>query len=217
MPAQLKAQPLGARKSTDSPNDPRQTESNSALLKHLDPGLTLPFHHRMKAAFIALALLVTTALAACDVPPEFSVPVSAPTAIQPDPRLLGDWYGETGEVESLLRVGPSGDDGRLDVLWLFYGSDVPSSYPMIAHASVVDGVTYYNLRRAAGKGTDYTAVGETSGFIIVAPVLIQDNLLLVCVLHGESWSKGYAARMFDAAGLTYRKLTAPQAGVEPGE
>ena len=48
-----------------------------------------------------------------------------------------------------------------------------------AHASEVDGQTYYNVKRVSGTGDDYTAPEESPGFIIIrADLTDEDSLIL---------------------------------------
>ncbi len=66
-----------------------------------------------------------------------------------------------------------------------------------AHPASIDGVTYYNIRRHAGVGYDYTGTGESPHFIIAQVELQGQDTLYLRVLH--DWSSS-----FDAEGSTRR-------------
>lgn len=82
----------------------------------------------------------------------------------------------------------------------------PIWFRMQAFPSVIDGLTFYNLKRIEWSGLLYKTTGETPGYIIVMPILLDDDFLLVCVLHGEEWGNSDAMRMFETAGIPYREV-----------
>jgi len=66
-----------------------------------------------------------------------------------------------------------------------------------AHPASIDGVTYYNIRRDAGVGYDYTGTGESPHFIIAQAELQGEDTLYLRILHDLDSS-------FDAEGSTRR-------------
>ncbi len=116
------------------------------------------------------ALLVGLALSACGGPPESVVALSEPGKTTYDERLLGDWYYmEEDDGGWQIHIGRSADKDVLDVVGTFVIWDDANPVRWIratAHASEVDGRIYYNVKRLAGVGDDYTA-GGPPGFIIL--------------------------------------------------
>lgn len=129
-------------------------------------------------------LLAGLTLSACSVPPESRVALSEPGEVAYDERLLGFWFSISGGGGGLnyLHITPAYDKTYLGIL----GVSADQSYSPLAawnwsraHASKIDGQTYYNVKRTAGAGFDYTAPGESPGFIIVrADVSKKDSLIL---------------------------------------
>jgi len=66
-----------------------------------------------------------------------------------------------------------------------------------AHPASIDGVTYYNIRRHAGIGYDYTGTGESPHFIIAQAELQGEDTLYLRILQ-DFYSS------FDAEGSTRR-------------
>jgi hypothetical protein len=120
----------------------------------------------MKRMFFLPALTVAVVvLAGCDVPANVSSPISEPGLASYDDRLVGTWYRIDGYEDEAgagtLTVSP-GKDGFLDVVGVWTLSKM-GSYPSegnedrkvsagfawirwAAHASVIDGETYFNAR-----------------------------------------------------------------------
>lgn len=131
----------------------------------------------------ALVFFLTgLALAACSGPPESRVALSEPGETAYDQRLAGIWYWTDGEGAWYLHISPRKETALLDVVGIgavFTESDPVRWLRATAHASEIDGVTYYNVKRVAGAGADYTAPGESPGFIVVrADITGQDVLSL---------------------------------------
>ncbi len=133
---------------------------------------------------VALVLfLAGLALPACAVPPESPVALSEPGETAYDERLVGIWYTTDGKKEAFyLHISPRKETALLDVVGIdtiFTGGDSVNWLRARAHASEIDGETFYNVKRVAGTGFDYTAPGESPGFIIVrADVSEEDTLIL---------------------------------------
>ncbi len=123
---------------------------------------------RPLAAFAAL--LVGLALSACGGPPESAAALSEPGETAYDARLLGDWYYMEGDDGGWrIHIGRSADKDVLDIVGTFVIWDDANPVRWIratAHASEIDGRIYYNVKRVAGVGDDYTA-DEPPGFIIL--------------------------------------------------
>lgn len=124
----------------------------------------------MRPLVVFAALLVGLALSACFGPPESTVALSEPGETAYDARLLGDWYYMEGDNEGLrLHIAPGEEDGVLDIVGVMLDwntSDPVRWLRATAHASEIDGRTYYNVKRRAGVGDDYSA-DEPPGFIIL--------------------------------------------------
>ena len=115
-------------------------------------------------------LLAGLALSACAVPPELPVALSEPGETAYDTRGVGIWYATDGEMAHYLHIAPVKETAYLNVVGIdtsFGGAYSVNWLRARAHASEIDGQTYYNVKRVAGAGFDYTAEGETPGFIIV--------------------------------------------------
>ncbi len=127
-------------------------------------------------------LLVGLTLLACSGPPESRVALSEPGETAYDERLVGIWYAIKGKEAVYLHISPRKETAYLDVvgiLAVFKESDPVRWIRATAHASKIDGRTYYNVQRVAGAGFDYTALGESPGFIVVrADVTGRDALSL---------------------------------------
>ena len=118
-----------------------------------------------------LATALTALIAsACAEPAEFSTPISAPGAATHDERLIGTWYAanvegddssvallaikaaEAGGLETafgFMSVAP-GAMGHAGALWMH----------RTAHASVIDGTTYYNSLMIDGGMVSKEVAGD---------------------------------------------------------
>ncbi len=126
--------------------------------------------------FLALAL----SLAACSGLPESRVALSEPGEAAYDERLPGNWYFANDRGAVYLHIAPRKEAATLEVIGIRVGykDDDPVRWiRAIAHASAIDGKTYYNVRRVAGAGFDYTAEGERPGFIILRTEFSEDGTL----------------------------------------
>ena len=131
---------------------------------------------RSRLCFLALAL----SLAACSGPPESRVALSEPGAAAYDERLVGNWYSAEKGGGWYLHIAPRKETASLEVIGIGVGfkeGDPVRWNRTIAHASAIDGKTYYNVRRVAGAGFDYTAEGERPGFIILRTEFSEDGTL----------------------------------------
>ncbi|MCH8197489.1 MAG: hypothetical protein IH904_05350 [Proteobacteria bacterium] len=135
---------------------------------------------RRRVALVFLLLGLT--LSACGGPPESRVALSEPGKTAYDERLVGIWYRTDGKKAIYLHISRRKETAYLEVVGIFvvYNEADPVLWlRATAHASEIDGKTYYNVKRVVGAGFDYTAPGESPGFIIArADVPEQDTLLL---------------------------------------
>ncbi len=134
---------------------------------------------RMLRSCLCFPALVLS-LAACGGPPESRVALSEPGAAAYDARLPGNWYFANDRGAVYLQIAPRKEAATLEVIGIRVGykDDDPVRWiRAIAHASAIDGKTYYNVRRVAGAGFDYTAEGERPGFIILRTEFSEDGTL----------------------------------------
>ena len=126
-------------------------------------------------------LLAGLALPACEAPPESPVALSEPGETAYDKRLVGIWYRPGGkEGAYYIHIAPQKETASLDIVVI--GAVFKAGAPVqwlkaTAHASEIDGQTYYNVKRVAGAGEDYTTPGETPGFIIVRADVTEEDTL----------------------------------------
>ncbi|MGH6719369.1 MAG: hypothetical protein ACREER_08625 [Alphaproteobacteria bacterium] len=152
---------------------------------------------RTNARKSVLAALALVLLAACQ------TPVEAPVGLEPgdaafDPRLPGAWYGGDGEGFAVtLLVAARAESQVLDVILAW--SDGPSRAtangdPDPEHFAVIqavvrpvalDGATYYEARRDADVGYDYTPAGMAPGVILLRPAFTPDGELVLEGLSGK--------------------------------
>ncbi len=133
-------------------------------------------------------LLAGLALPACAAPPESPVALSEPGETAYDKRGVGKWYSNSMDGATYLHIRqqrrPQRGTTFLDVVgigedWKIWATEDVLWLRATAYASEIDGQTYYNVKRVAGASFDYTAEGETPGFIIVrADVTEEDTLTL---------------------------------------
>jgi len=136
-----------------------------------------------------LACLATLALGACGGPVESRVALSEPGSAAFDRRILGRWYATDNEFTWHLDIEAREDGAVLDIVGAGLGYSKGQSVrwlTLTAHASVVDGGLYYNVRRTAGAGDDYGAPGTPPGYIVMRANLVDDEQLEICFLD-ESW------------------------------
>ena len=136
-------------------------------------------------------LLAGLALSACSAPPESRVALSEPGDTAYDQRLVGIWYCADGEKEATyLHISPQKETAFLDVVGItavYNEADPVRWIRATAHASEIDGQTYYNVKRVAGAGFDYTAPGESPGFIVVRADITDEDALS---LRFMGWPNG---------------------------
>ncbi len=147
----------------------------------------------MRRRVALVFLLVGLTLSACSGPPESRVALSEAGETAYDERPVGIWYRTDGKKAIYLHITPRKETAYLDVVGIFvvYNEADPVLWlRATAHASEIDSETYYNVKRVAGAGFDYTAPGESPGFIIArADVSEQDTLSLRFM--GWSFGGGY--------------------------
>ena len=108
-------------------------------------------------------LLVALLLSACDGPETFISPISAPGSAVYEERLVGTWYGvieaeaDSNAVAATITIAPREDEGLDFVASVMASASNPHEVEdrsvtvflwvnFSAHASEVDGETYYNLQ-----------------------------------------------------------------------
>ena len=144
----------------------------------------------MRRPAALIFLLAGLALSACSGPPESRVALSEPGEAAYDERLVGIWYGIDWKEAIYLHIAPQKETAYLDVVGIsavFKKGDPVRWLRARAHASEIDGQTYYNVQRFAGAGFDYTAPGESPGFIIVRADVSQEDTL---ILRFMGWPNG---------------------------
>jgi hypothetical protein len=120
----------------------------------------------MKHMLFLPALVATLILTACNAPAEFSSPISEPGLASYDERLVGHWYLVAGDEDpgAMTMSAMPVAMGVLDVAFASAGITWSVRHPegsggqenrlkfefeaarWTAHASVIDGETYFNAR-----------------------------------------------------------------------
>ncbi|MEE8275053.1 MAG: hypothetical protein V3R88_10335 [Alphaproteobacteria bacterium] len=159
------------------------------------------------------ALLVGLALSACFGPPESVVALSEPGETAYDARLLGDWHYMEGDTEGFrLHIAPGEEDGVLDIVGVMLDwntSDPVRWLRATAHASEIDGRTYYNVKRLAGVGDDYSA-DEPPGFAIMRTEIGDDGSLSLRFMDLD-----FMAKLVDKGRLKGRIIEGHSKGDDP--
>lgn len=209
----------------------------------------------MNRMLIVPALFAAVVLAACTYPAEVSSPISEPGLASYDERLVGTWYiigGDEKEVGAATLTAVPGRDGSIDVAGVWVGSEM-GFYPnegnedrkagaefawmrWAAHASVIDGETYFNARIVdsaffAKKTGEPPEIGEDDHFVphpergywIMRAEIGEDDLLTLHVLWDDNL--GLASRevacgeecSFKVHDLSSDELAAALRAAEPGE
>jgi hypothetical protein len=185
----------------------------------------------------AAAALLALALAACDVPTEFTTPIEDPGAHKIDPRLLGTWYGvsscrfnsTTGDADVcrmagnhpalliLLHITPDSDATALTIRETAIALDLADlgeearrnlsgrviQFEVVAHPALLDGVSFYSVRRRAGFGYDYTGDGEQPHYMVAQLEVDDQDLLRYRFLsHGYMPDAGMKAEGLRAASVS---------------
>lgn len=162
----------------------------------------------MRKSAIVVSLFLGLALSACKSVPEVSATLSEPDPALFDKRLAGMWYavGPAGYINGFayLLIIPRKDGASFDVTGVMVSRKGAKSVQWLratAYASLVDGETYYNVKRVAWVGNDYTPE-ETTSFLILKPKIAADSSLMF--LHAmESEALGKIA---EERGIKKRKL-----------
>ncbi len=144
----------------------------------------------MRRPAALIFLLAGLALSACPAPPESRVALSEPGNTAYDQRGVGIWYLTDGKkVAYYLHISPRKETAYLDVVGIsavWKEGDPVRRIRATAHASEIDGYTFYNVKRIAGAGFDYTAPGESPGFIIVRADVTEEDTLSLRFMGGLS-------------------------------
>lgn len=134
-------------------------------------------------------LAMACVLSGCFAPPESMVALSEPGAAY-DRRLIGAWNSVDvdGDEAIYLQVLPGEAAATLKIIGVATFFDPDATEPVYwltatAYASRIDGREYYNVRRVAGSGFDYTAEGESPGFIILDATFPDDATLDLCPMY----------------------------------
>lgn len=123
---------------------------------------------------------------------------------------------------SLLTVWPSADRKILNVtltissfgneLCLADSQELLPAYPWLeatfhatAFPSILDGRTYFNVKRVAGMGDDYSPAGEQPGFIIVQAKIIEGDKLALYFLNPGGYLDGDGSSYFEQHGIKTKR------------
>lgn len=152
-------------------------------------------------------------VSACRPPPEARVALSEPGTVAYDERVVGWWYALANGGDLWLwqlRITPGKEPTTLEItaVWIGGKNKEPVTWlRAIAFGSDIDGETYYNVRRVAGAGDDYTAPGERPGYILARAKITEPDMLLLCFLHGEDWRfTGSLGHLLKEHGVKSRKV-----------
>ncbi|MCH8197490.1 MAG: hypothetical protein IH904_05355 [Proteobacteria bacterium] len=151
--------------------------------------------HRVALVF----LLVGLTLSACSGPPESRVALSEPGETAYDERLVGIWYSISRTLAIYLHISRRKETAYLDVVGfaaVYKKADPVRWLRARAHASEIDGETYYNVKRVAGAGFDYTAPGESPGFIIARADVSEQDTLSLRFMGWSYFQEGAPAMLF---------------------
>jgi hypothetical protein len=111
-------------------------------------------------------------LGGCAAPTEFSNPLTSTEDLKADESIIGNWYvAKEGEV-TMIHIARDIESGNLDIVASEYWSSGPEGFRLgwlraMGQLVTLNDATYLSLRRIAGEGFDYTAEGQTPGYIIV--------------------------------------------------
>ena len=127
------------------------------------------------------AVLLAFALAACTAPPNSVHPLAPADGTGGDDRLPGAWYGVGDDPDELIviSIGRGEGDAEYAVFALIANgtkTDGPVAWVRgTAHASILDGATYYNLRitENAKHGPD----SQAAPYIIMQAQIGADGAL----------------------------------------
>lgn len=174
----------------------------------------------LKRLMPVLALAAAMAVAGCSQPTYFRQPLSPPGQAQYDERLIGSWVARSEEDGLLvLVIAPSEAEGEAGILTIsatMTGID-PDGKPgavigwfrRVAHASRIDGETYYNIR-AAAPGSSFAILDEAGTRIpepeetdwfntpdhamrdywIAKPEFTEDGMLRLGFIEVNDWDLG---------------------------
>jgi hypothetical protein len=151
----------------------------------------------------SVSLVAVLLLSACVGVPQSQSALSAPGEAAYDPRLSGVWFGVLGgsgteTVVAQLEVAPR-EDGLVSVvgLWSEAGAspdreaDWVRWLGAVAHASELDGRTYYNLRLVSGNLNILRDIapeesGEPPSYVIVQAEVDADDRLYLRVMSPKA-------------------------------
>lgn len=145
-------------------------------------------------------LAMAWVLSGCYAPPESMVALSEPGEGY-DQRLIGVWNSvdEDGGEAIYLQILPGEQTSTLNIIGVATFFDPEAAEPVYwltatAYASRINGHDYYNVRRVAGSGFDYTAEGERPGFIFLKAALLNDATLNLCPMYAGDRAKPHSRR-----------------------
>ncbi len=98
------------------------------------------------------AFVVAITAAACTAPPKTTSPLSPPAAVKGDGRLAGSWFAPVDEGQGIFYLHIAAEESATRFAVLALGAKgTADETPVIwvrgtAHATVLDGRIYYNLR-----------------------------------------------------------------------
>ena len=162
----------------------------------------------MRKSAILACLLLALALPCCELPPDVGTALSEPDPGLLDKRFSGMWYalGPSDYTwnETILKIVPRADGGGFDVIGLRTSPGASNSVQWIrakAYASEIDGEIYYNVKRVAWLGNDYTAE-DSNSFLILKPEIGPEASLLFL----RSMSPLLLKNMAEAGRVSSRKV-----------
>jgi hypothetical protein len=135
---------------------------------------------------VSVLIWLASVLASCAGPPEFTATLSDPGEVTYDRRLIGTWYAERlGEenVNDILLLEPGREDHEIVGTYIIVSlGENPAEQNVLWHRAVAypsqfEGKIYFNIRRQAGIGSDYTEPGGTPGNIISRAEITEDGHL----------------------------------------
>ena len=161
-----------------------------------------------RLAGLGLAVPFLLVLAACGAPIESTVALSEPGEPY-DEHLVGVWYqaDDDGSDAVMLTITAAAETPLLKIIALYARSDV-TWLSATAFASRVGSEVYYNARRNAGVGLDYTAEGEQPGFSFWKIRFLNDTTIELCAL--DKWKEDDGG----APGVTVREVDARVPGAD---
>ena len=142
---------------------------------------------KLLSTLLCLAVLAL-GLAACESPPKTTSPLSPPAEVPGDARLAGAWYGTENGGSGMVYVLVTADEAAtaFEVLGLITedgpGDNAVAWVAGTAHASRLDGQTYYNLR-ITQNADDGPEVTEPPYIVMRTHIAAEGSLTLEFMSH----------------------------------